>query len=185
MSTPSSSSRTGSSPTPRSDWSSGSTRSGCGADAGEVVGPARSHPHCSPCPPLADFVASNDSVATSRAHHICYPGGDAEIVGSPWHGRAVIHNRQLRGVELRYALTMYLFQHGPQTVADLIDALEFQSFRHSRTSVESSVGRLTERDPPMAGCSGSNAAVTALVRCPAPRSTGSTSAFSRSVRKRL
>ena len=36
--------------------------------------------------------------------------------------------RQLRGVELRYALTMYLFQHGPQTVADLIDALEFQSF---------------------------------------------------------
>ena len=40
----------------------------------------------------------------------------------------MIHNRQLRGVELRYALTMYLFQHGPQTVADLIDALEFQSF---------------------------------------------------------
>jgi len=40
----------------------------------------------------------------------------------------VIHNRQLRGVELRYALTMYLFQHGPQTVADLIDALAFQSF---------------------------------------------------------
>lgn len=40
----------------------------------------------------------------------------------------MIHNRQLRGVELRYALTMYLFQHGPQTAADLIDALEFQSF---------------------------------------------------------
>ena len=38
------------------------------------------------------------------------------------------HKRRLRGVELRYALTMYLFQHGPQTVADLIDALEFQSF---------------------------------------------------------
>jgi hypothetical protein len=38
------------------------------------------------------------------------------------------HKRQPRGVELRYALTMYLFQHGPQTVADLIDALEFQSF---------------------------------------------------------
>jgi hypothetical protein len=36
--------------------------------------------------------------------------------------------RQLRGVELRYALTNYLFQHGPQTVADLIDALEYQSF---------------------------------------------------------
>ena len=38
------------------------------------------------------------------------------------------HRRQLRGVELRYALTMFLFQHGPQTVADLIDALDFQSF---------------------------------------------------------
>jgi hypothetical protein len=40
----------------------------------------------------------------------------------------MIHKRQLRGVELRYALTMYLFQHGPQTVADLVEALEFQCF---------------------------------------------------------
>jgi len=38
------------------------------------------------------------------------------------------HRRQLRGVELRYALTMFLFQHGPKTVAELIDALDFQSF---------------------------------------------------------
>jgi hypothetical protein len=38
------------------------------------------------------------------------------------------HRRQLRGVELRYALTLYLFQHGPQTVADLIEALEYQCF---------------------------------------------------------
>ena len=38
------------------------------------------------------------------------------------------HRRQLRGVELRYALTMFLFQHGPQTVADLIEALEYQCF---------------------------------------------------------
>jgi hypothetical protein len=36
--------------------------------------------------------------------------------------------RALRGVELRYALTMYLFQHGPKTVPDLIDALDFQGF---------------------------------------------------------
>jgi len=40
----------------------------------------------------------------------------------------MIHKRQLRGVELRYALTMYLFQRGPQTVADLVEALEFQCF---------------------------------------------------------
>jgi hypothetical protein len=38
------------------------------------------------------------------------------------------HKRQLRGVELRYALTLYLFQQGPQTVAELIDALEYQGF---------------------------------------------------------
>jgi hypothetical protein len=38
------------------------------------------------------------------------------------------NKRQLRGVELRYALTLYLFQHGPQTVADLIDALNYQGF---------------------------------------------------------
>ena len=38
------------------------------------------------------------------------------------------NKRQLRGVELRYALTLYLFQHGPQTVADLIEALEYQCF---------------------------------------------------------
>jgi hypothetical protein len=38
------------------------------------------------------------------------------------------HKRQLRGVELRYALTLYLFQHGPKTVADLIEALDYQGF---------------------------------------------------------
>jgi hypothetical protein len=34
----------------------------------------------------------------------------------------------LRGVELRYALTLYLGQHGPQTVPQLIDALTYQGF---------------------------------------------------------
>jgi hypothetical protein len=29
------------------------------------------------------------------------------------------HRRQLRGVELRYALTMFLFQHGAKTVAEI------------------------------------------------------------------
>jgi hypothetical protein len=38
------------------------------------------------------------------------------------------HRRQLRGVELRYALTMFLFQYGAKTVAELIEALEYQSF---------------------------------------------------------
>jgi hypothetical protein len=34
----------------------------------------------------------------------------------------------LRGTNLRYALTMHLVQHGPQSVADLVDALDDQGF---------------------------------------------------------
>jgi hypothetical protein len=37
--------------------------------------------------------------------------------------------RIVRGIELRYALTMYLTQHGPQTVAQLIEALTDQGFQ--------------------------------------------------------
>ncbi len=33
---------------------------------------------------------------------------------------------RLRGTELRYALTMYLFQHGTCTVRELIDGLTYQ-----------------------------------------------------------
>jgi hypothetical protein len=35
---------------------------------------------------------------------------------------------QLQGIELRYALTMYLLQHGPTTVSELIEAMEWQGF---------------------------------------------------------
>lgn len=49
--------------------------------------------------------------------------------------RPMTFKRQLRGVELRYVLTMYLFQHGSKTVAELIDALDYQGFEISgRTS---------------------------------------------------
>ncbi|MHC9290998.1 hypothetical protein ACRCUN_00950 [Mycobacterium sp. LTG2003] len=34
----------------------------------------------------------------------------------------------LRGIELRYVLTMQLLRHGPQSVADLADALREQGF---------------------------------------------------------
>lgn len=33
---------------------------------------------------------------------------------------------RLTTIELRYAVTLYLFQHGPTTVAGLIDALDYQ-----------------------------------------------------------
>jgi hypothetical protein len=35
---------------------------------------------------------------------------------------------RLQGLELRYVLTMYLVQHGPQTVNELIDAIRWQGF---------------------------------------------------------
>jgi hypothetical protein len=95
----------------------------------------------------------------------------------------MIHKRQLRGVELRYAFTMYLFQHGPQTVADLIDALEFQSFdipgRASKVVSDALRSEIAHgRVFRLKRGRGS------LGRCPAPPSTGSTRAFSRSVKKR-
>lgn len=37
-------------------------------------------------------------------------------------------SRVLRGIELRYALTLYLAQHGPCTIATLIDGLTHQGF---------------------------------------------------------
>jgi hypothetical protein len=55
-------------------------------------------------------------------------GDRGSDVGHHWHRQPMTHKRQLRGVELRYALTLYLFQHGPKTVAELIDALEYQGF---------------------------------------------------------
>jgi hypothetical protein len=35
---------------------------------------------------------------------------------------------QLQGIELRYALTLYLLQHGPTTVDALIEAIQWQGF---------------------------------------------------------
>jgi hypothetical protein len=38
----------------------------------------------------------------------------------------------LQGIELRYALTMYLLQHGPMTVDKLVKAMEWQGFHIDR-----------------------------------------------------
>ena len=46
---------------------------------------------------------------------------------------------RLQGIELRYALTMYLLQHGPTTVNKLVEAMEWQGF-HRRAAVETGVG---------------------------------------------
>ncbi|CAM2863378.1 hypothetical protein BST27_17775 [Mycobacterium intermedium] len=36
--------------------------------------------------------------------------------------------RQLRGIELRYVLTLHLALHGPATVAEMIDVLKYYGF---------------------------------------------------------
>jgi hypothetical protein len=35
---------------------------------------------------------------------------------------------RLQGIELRYVLTLYLLQHGPATVEELIQAIKWQGF---------------------------------------------------------
>ena len=37
----------------------------------------------------------------------------------------------VRGTDLRYLLTSYLFDHGPATVEELVDALAYHGFRSS------------------------------------------------------
>jgi hypothetical protein len=37
-------------------------------------------------------------------------------------------SREVRGVELLYLLTTYLYDHGPATVEELVDALTYQGF---------------------------------------------------------
>ena len=37
-------------------------------------------------------------------------------------------SKVLRGIELRYALTLYLAQHGPKTITELIDGLSYHGF---------------------------------------------------------
>ncbi|MGH3641710.1 MAG: hypothetical protein ACRDUX_22080 [Mycobacterium sp.] len=40
----------------------------------------------------------------------------------------MLNTRELRGIELRYALTLYLAQHGRQTIPQLIRAMTHQGF---------------------------------------------------------
>ena len=56
---------------------------------------------------------ASDNIATCRT---CLPRFD--------NG----HRHQLQGIELRYALTLYLLQHGPTTVDELIKAMKWQGF---------------------------------------------------------
>src|SRR4051812_49717771 len=52
----------------------------------------------------------------------------SELVGRACHGSTMETRHVLQGIELRYACTMYLLQHGPTTVDEVIKALEWQGF---------------------------------------------------------
>ena len=39
------------------------------------------------------------------------------------------HSLEVRGTDLRYLLTAYLFDHGPSTIDELVDALTYHGFR--------------------------------------------------------
>jgi hypothetical protein len=41
----------------------------------------------------------------------------------------MINSVEVRGTDLRYLLTAYLFDHGPATVDELVDALTYHGFR--------------------------------------------------------
>jgi hypothetical protein len=45
--------------------------------------------------------------------------------------------KMLRGIELRYVLTMHLFRHGRSTIIELRDALAFQGFDVARPAPKS------------------------------------------------
>ncbi len=47
---------------------------------------------------------------------------------------------RLQGIELRYVLTLYLLQHGPTTVEELIQALRWQGSEALHKPLFSQVG---------------------------------------------
>jgi hypothetical protein len=49
-------------------------------------------------------------------------------VGAEWHRPAMTNRLLLRGIELRYVLTTHLALHGPMTLPDLIEDLEYLGF---------------------------------------------------------
>src|SRR4029077_20025440 len=75
-------------------------------------------PRRSACPTLPNHISEFARVASDSIEH----------VGRACHGSTMDTRHQLQGIELRYALTMYLLQHGPTTVNELIEAMTWQGF---------------------------------------------------------
>lgn len=52
----------------------------------------------------------------------------------------------LQGIELRYVLTMYLFNHGPASVTEMVDALGWYGFLCPWQTIEGCVGCIAVGD---------------------------------------
>jgi hypothetical protein len=60
---------------------------------------------------------------------MCLPLSDNGLdVGPACDGPLMKERLQLRGIELRYVLTMHLCLHGPAGIAELVDALAWHGF---------------------------------------------------------
>lgn len=59
---------------------------------------------------------------------ISLSGDDVPDVGVRGHSAHMQRRRRLSGTELLYALTLYLHQHGPTRVDELIEAMDRQGF---------------------------------------------------------
>jgi hypothetical protein len=51
------------------------------------------------------------------------------VVRPPCHGSTMNATLTVSGIDLRYLLTAYLFDHGSATVEELVDALAYHRFR--------------------------------------------------------
>lgn len=80
-------------------------------------------------PERQKFVKRVTPVTAPAGLSMCPPLSDKRIAVGPACDRLIMKQvLQLRGIELRYALTMELFLHGPATVPQLIDALAWHGF---------------------------------------------------------
>ena len=156
-STPSSGSPAASSPTPRRDWSTGSTRSGCGPDAS-----------AEPAPPITSLGAhlwatlSPVPTLSPRGGHTALPLRTAPRCRPPLAPSA--HDSQTPTSGRRASLRTHSLSV-PARSEDRRRArrgARIPGLRHPRTAIESRVGCLTPRDRPRQG-------VTAQTRALRPR----------------
>jgi hypothetical protein len=100
---------------------------------------------------------------------LCPPTSDLGWVS--YRYATVRRMNKLRGIELRYVLTMQLFIHGPATIKDLVEALACHGFEVTVRPVNRCRTRCGGSRA-AGGRAASRAAYTVRVKCRAALSTG-------------